>query len=199
MSDTPEHMGPPAPAGGATPPPKPPAPPAAKKEAAPDPLKAEVPSVALERLRAQFGAAIEAVSYHAGQVSVRVDLGAIGEVLRFLRDDEACRFDLLADLCGADFPEDPKRFELNYHLFSIPHGHLLRLKVRVAEAEAVATATGVWSTADWFEREVFDLLGVSFTGHPDLRRILLPEHWRGHPLRKEYPLAGYPDQHLRLR
>ena len=120
-------------------------------------------------------------------------------VLRFLRDDPACRFDLLIDLCGVDWVVAPERFEVNYHLYSIPHGHFLRVKARFGEGEHAPTATSIWSTADWFEREIFDLFGLTFAGHPDLRRILLPEDWRGHPLRKEYPLAGYPDQHLRLR
>jgi NADH-quinone oxidoreductase subunit C len=177
---------------GATPPPP-------KREPPPDPLKQEVASPPLERLREEHAGAVEEVTYHAGEASVRVGLASLSEVLRFLRDDASCRLDLLVDLCGADFPAEALRFELNYHLYSIPRGHFLRVKVRVAEGQAVPTASGIWATADWFEREIYDLLGVAFEGHPDLRRILLPDQWRGHPLRKEYPLAGYPDQHLRLR
>ena len=109
----------------------------------------------------------------------------MNDVLRFLRDDDACRCDLLVDLCGADYPERDKRFEVNYHLYSIPVGHFVRVKVRVAEGEPVASATAVWSTAEWFEREIYDMFGVPFRDHPDLRRILMPEDWRGHPLRKE--------------
>jgi len=198
MADTPdEKPSPPSGPGGTAPPGPPPAPP--RKEAAPDPLKAEVPSVALDRLRTAHAAALGEVSYHARQVSVRIAPASLLSVLRFLRDDEACRFDLLIDLCGVDWVAPLERFEVNYHLYSIPRGHFLRLKARFGEGEAAPSATSIWSTADWFEREIFDLFGLSFAGHPDLRRILLPEDWRGHPLRKEYPLAGYPDQHLRLR
>jgi NADH-quinone oxidoreductase subunit C len=194
MADTPNDKGSPP----ASTPPSAPAPPP-RKEAAPDPLKAEVASVPLDRLRAHHAEALGEVAYHAGQPSVRVATAALESVLRFLRDDEACRFDLLIDLCGVDWVSPPERFEVNYHLYSIPRGHFLRVKARFGEGEAAPTATAIWSTAEWFEREIFDLLGLSFAGHPDLRRILLPENWRGHPLRKEYPLAGYPDQHLRLR
>jgi len=162
-------------------------------------LKAEVPSVALDRLRTAHAEALAEVTYHSRQVSVRIAPASLLSVLRFLRDDEACRFDLLIDLCGVDWVAPPERFEVNYHLYSIPRGHFLRLKARFGEGEAAPSATSIWSTADWFEREIFDLFGLTFAGHPDLRRILLPEDWRGHPLRKEYPLAGYPDQHLRLR
>jgi len=198
MAATPDEKAPPAsgPVGSA-----PPGPPAAppRKEVPPDPLKAEVPSVALDRLRAAHAGALGEVAYHAGQVSVRVAPAALLSVLRFLRDDEACRFDLLMDLCGVDWVATAERFEINYHLYSIPRGHFLRVKARFGEGEAAPSVTSIWTTADWFEREIFDLFGLTFTGHPDLRRILLPEDWRGHPLRKEYPLAGYPDQHLRLR
>ena len=179
--------------GGAKPePPKKPEPP-------PDPLAAEVLSVPLDRLRETFPDEIEEVVHHAGQVSVLVRSARLGEVLGFLRDDEACQCDLLIDQCGADFPDREQRFEVIYHLYSIPKGHFLRLKVRAAEGEEVPTATGLWPTADWFEREIFDLFGVPFRDHPDLRRILMPDHWRGHPLRKDYPLAGHPDQHIKLR
>jgi NADH-quinone oxidoreductase subunit C len=197
MADDSDNKGPERPKG----PEKPAAPPSPppKKEAAPDPLKREVPCVALDRLRESVGDAVEEVAFHADQASVRIPSERLLEVARFLRDDEASRCDLLVDLCAADYPDRDQRFEICYHLYSIPHGHFLRLKVSAAEDESVPSVVDVWSTADWFEREAFDLFGVPFEGHPDLRRILLPDHWRGHPLRKEYPLAGFPDLHLKLR
>jgi NADH-quinone oxidoreductase subunit C len=174
--------------------PKPPPPPPR-----PDPLKAEAPCPPLDRARQAHGEAIEEVTWHAGEASIRVRMDRLIEVLRFLRDDEACGMDLLVDLCAADYPDRAERFEVVYHLYSIPRGHFLRVRVRTGEGRPVPSVTGLWATADWMEREAFDLFGVVFTGHPDLRRILMPDGWRGHPLRKEYPLAGFPDQHLRLR
>ena len=102
-------------------------------------------------------------------------------------------YDLLADLCGADNgPEEDPRYEINYHLFSTKHYGRLRLKVLVSEDEPkVASVTSVWKTANWHERETFDMFGVVFEGHPDLRRILLPSDFDGHALRKDYPLRGY--------
>jgi len=184
-----ETKGSPPTGGDAPPAPKPPA----------DPLKAEVASPPLDRLREVFPDAIEEVVHHAGEASVRMALSRLPEVLRFLRDDDACRMDFLVDECGADYPDRDERFEILYHLYSVPLGYFLRVRVRVADGVPVPSATGIWSTADWFEREIFDLLGVRFLDHPDLRRILMPEDWRGHPLRKDYPLAGFPDQHLKLR
>ena len=174
-------------------------PPPARKDPPPDPLKAEVPCVPVDRLREMFPDEVEEVSYHAGEASARVGRGRLVEILRFLRDDDACRMDLLMDQCGADYPDREERFEILYHLYSIPRGHFLRLRVRTSESDAVSSATAVWSTANWFEREIFDLFGVRFADHPDLRRILMPDDWQGHPLRKEYPLSGFPDQHLKLR
>jgi len=102
-------------------------------------------------------------------------------------------FDFLADLCGVDLgPEEEPRFEVNYHLFSTKTYQRFRLKVRVNEDDAhIPTVTGIWRTANWHERETFDLVGVIFDGHPDLRRILLPDDWQGHALRKDFPLRGY--------
>jgi NADH-quinone oxidoreductase subunit C len=100
---------------------------------------------------------------------------------------------MLADLCGCDRgPEEDPRFEVNYHLFSTTHYHRLRLKVLLSEDDPnVETVTDLWKTADWHERETYDLLGIVFKGHPDLRRILLPSDFDGHALRKDYPLRGY--------
>jgi NADH-quinone oxidoreductase subunit C len=110
-------------------------------------------------------------------------------VCRLLRDDPALSYDLLADLSATDWPDREKRFEINYHLLSLHTRTRARLKVCVAEGEAVPTVVGVWSTANWQEREIFDMFGVPFDGHPDLRRILMPDDWEGHPLRRDYPLG----------
>lgn len=194
MADQTDSKGPKGPDKPATPPPAPP-----KKEAPPDPLKAEVPSRALDKLKETFGAALQEVVHHAGQISVHIPAERLLDIALWLRDDEDCRMDFLMDLCAADYPDRDQRFEISYHLYSVPHNHFLRVKVSAAEDESVSSVTAAWSGANWFEREIYDLFGVPFDGHPDLRRILLPENWRGHPLRKEYPLAGFPDLHLKLR
>lgn len=126
-----------------------------------------------------------------GEVTVVTPRDSIIEACAFLRDDQG--FDMLADLCGADRgPEEDPRFEVNYHLFSTKHHNRLRLKVLLSEDDPhVETVTSLWRTADWHERETYDMFGVIFDGHPDLRRILLPSDFDGHALRKDYPLRGY--------
>ena len=126
-----------------------------------------------------------------GEVTIIVPREAIVGVCEFLRDENG--FDMLADLCGCDRgPEDDPRFEVNYHLFSTSHYRRLRIKVLLSEDDPhVETVSSVWKTADWHERETYDLFGVVFDGHPDLRRILLPSDFDGHALRKDYPLRGY--------
>jgi NADH-quinone oxidoreductase subunit C len=126
-----------------------------------------------------------------GEVTVFVPREAIVDVCWVLKKKHG--FDMLADLCGADRgPEEDPRFEVNYHLFSTIHYNRLRLKVLLTEDEPnVKTVTTVWKTANWHERETYDLLGIIFDNHPDLRRILLPSDFDGHALRKDYPLRGY--------
>lgn len=128
-----------------------------------------------------------------GETTVVVPRSHIVEACQFLKATPGFDFDFLADLCGFDRgPEEEPRFEVNYHLFSTTRHHRLRLKVVLDEEDAhVPTVTGVWRTANWHERETYDLFGVIFDGHPDLRRILLPEDWQGHALRKDFPLRGY--------
>jgi len=128
-----------------------------------------------------------------GETTVIVPREHIVEACTFLKTAPGSDFDLLTDLCGFDRgPEEEPRFEVNYHLFSTTRYHRLRLKVVLNEEDAhVPTVTGVWRTANWHERETYDLFGVIFDGHPDLRRILLPEDWQGHALRKDFPLRGY--------
>lgn len=145
----------------------------------------------VDALKQENGAwAADVVEGH-GEVTVTVPRESIADACAFLRDSHG--FDMLADLCGADRgPEEDPRFEVNYHLFSTKHYSRLRLKVLLSEDDPhVETVTTLWHTANWHERETYDLFGVVFDGHPDLRRILLPSDFDGHALRKDYPLRGY--------
>jgi NADH-quinone oxidoreductase subunit C len=123
----------------------------------------------------------------------------IVDVCNALKFGLDAKFDFLADICGADLGvEEEPRFEVNYHLFSTTKHHRVRLKVVLNESNVhVPTVTGVWRTANWHERETFDLFGIIFDGHPDLRRILLPDDWQGHALRKDFPLRGYEPYSLK--
>ena len=134
-----------------------------------------------------------------GEVTAIVPALHIVDVCAALKARADTRFDFLADLCGADRGvEEEPRFEVNYHLFSTTKHHRLRLKVLLNENNVrVPTVTGVWRTANWHERETFDFFGVVFEGHPDLRRILLPDDWQGYSLRKDFPLRGYEPYSLK--
>jgi len=186
----------------ATPPATPgaPKPPVKKKEEGPKPTDASNhPFVG--KLKAQFGAGVGEALEFLGQLSVRVERERIAEVCAFLRDDEETRFDYLSDVTCVHYPERGARpFEVVYNLFSIDLNQRIRLKVDTDDSAGVASVTGVWPAANWMEREVYDLFGVPFNGHPDLRRLLLPLDWDGHPLRKDYPLEfvenGWTVKHL---
>ena len=145
----------------------------------------------VEKLKAENPAWVADLKNTFGEVTIFVPRESIVDVCWILKTKHD--FNMLADLCGADRgPEEDPRFEVNYHLFSTKHHNRLRLKVLVSEDEAnVPTVVTVWKTANWHERETFDLFGVVFDGHPDLRRILLPSDFDGHALRKDYPLRGY--------
>ena len=148
----------------------------------------------LDRLRGRFGAALVETHAHRGDHTAVVERAAIVDVLRFCRDDAELGFDMLSDLTAVDFlkfpgREDGPRFEVVYHLYSIAHNHRVRLKVRVDEDDAVVpTAVPLWPIANWLEREVWDMFGIRFEGHPDPRRLLMYEEFVGHPLRKDYPI-----------
>lgn len=144
----------------------------------------------VEKLKAKLPDAIEDVREFRGEYTVRVKPDALVQVCTFLRDDSDCAFDFLSDVCGVDYwPEEP-RLGVNYHLTSTKFQQQLRLQVRLFGSDPrVSTVTSVWPGANWFERETYDLFGVVFTGHPDLRRILLPEDYYGHPLRRDAPLV----------
>ena len=145
----------------------------------------------VDKLKEEDSAWVTSVKDALGEVTVIVPKESIVDVCWVLKTKHS--FDMLADLCGADrgVEEDP-RFEVNYHLFSTKHYNRLRLKVLLADEDAtVKSVTSVWKTANWHERETYDLVGIKFEGHPDLRRILLPSDFDGHALRKDYPLRGY--------
>ena len=145
----------------------------------------------LTNLRERFGDAVRDVAGHRGEVTVELPRERLVEVCTWLRDHPSTRFRLLSDLSGTDYPDRPDRLCVDYHLYSFDHNVRLRLKVRVSvEDPHVPSVTGVWPTADWHEREVYDFFGVRFDGHPNLIRILMPEDWQGYPQRKDYPLGG---------
>ncbi|MET3660721.1 NADH-quinone oxidoreductase subunit C [Aquamicrobium ahrensii] len=126
-----------------------------------------------------------------GELTITVAPADIVKLARFVRDDAKCRFVSMIDVCGADYPARFDRFDVVYHLLSPTKNLRLRLKVHAGEETVVPSVTGIWPGADWFERETYDLYGVLFSGHPDLRRILTDYGFEGHPLRKDFPLTGF--------
>jgi NADH-quinone oxidoreductase subunit C len=149
-------------------------------------------NAAVQKLRDWDKQVVAEVIEFRGETTVVVPEQRLVRVAEYLASEPSLRFTFLSDLTTVDrFPMEP-RFELNYHLLSIERSLRLRLRVRVPGAQPeVPTVTGVWPTANWHERESFDLFGIRFHGHPDLRRILMPEEWEGHPLRKDYPVEGF--------
>lgn len=126
-----------------------------------------------------------------GELTIVVKREDIVSVLRFLRDDSQTQFWNIIDICGVDFPEREERFELVYHLLSPRLNARIRVKISTDEQTPVASVTGIYPGANWFEREAWDMYGILFTGHPDLRRLLTDYGFEGHPLRKDFPLTGY--------
>jgi NADH-quinone oxidoreductase subunit C len=135
---------------------------------------------------------VTGAKYDRGEMTITVERTRIREACALLRDDPNCAFNFFSDVTCVDrYPSDP-RFEVIYHLLSISKRERVRLKVLLEGSDpALESVTSVWPAADYFEREVFDLFGVRFSGHPYLRRLLMPEDWEGHPLRKDYPVEGY--------
>ena len=150
------------------------------------------PLVALgEHIRASLGDAVLGFEVAFGDLAVTVQRDSIVNVATFLRDDPKCRFIGFIDVCGADYPAREFRFDVVYHLLSPHLNQRIRLKLETDEGTPVPSICGVFSGADWFERETYDLYGVQFSGHPDLRRILTDYGFDGHPLRKDFPLTGF--------
>lgn len=185
-----------SPAPPSTPPAKAPAaaPPAAAppKPAVPPPPK---PPVQLQtplnnelvgRVRAKFGTALVEAMEDRKQAIVIVECERLGEVAQYLRDEE--KFDLLSDLTAVDWPKREKRFDVVLNLYSFAKNERLRVKAKAGDGEQVPSVAGIWPTANWLEREAFDMFGIIFAGHPNLTRILLPDQWQGYPLRKDYDI-----------
>jgi NADH-quinone oxidoreductase subunit C len=161
--------------------------PVKKKEEGPKPVDASGHPL-VKKLRDRFDGAVTEATEFLGQLSVRIERSRIVEVCDALKRDEDTPFNYLSDLTCVHYPDQREApFEVVYNLYSIPANQRVRLKVSV-NGEGVESVTSVWPSADWLEREVYDLFGVVFRNHPDLRRILLPPDWEGHPLRKDYPL-----------
>src|SRR5215217_5682969 len=175
-----------------------PKPPVKKKDEGPKPTDAGEHAL-VKKLKAKFGDAIGDAVEFIGQLSVNLGRESIVDVCNFLRSDTETRFDYLSDLTCVHYPDRREApFEIVYNLFSIEFNERVRLKVRTSES--IESVTSVWPAANWLEREVFDLFGVGFSNHPDLRRLLLPPDWVGYPLRKDYPLEfienAWTEQHL---
>ncbi len=160
----------------------------------------EYSSVIENKLRIRFPKAVLNLKNFRGEMTFSIDKDAIEEVSQFLHDDDALAFDFLSDLCGVDTTSLDKSnsLEVVYHLYSIKKNHRVRLKVKLPVTNpTLRSVTGVWKTADWHEREAYDMYGITFEGHPNLVRILTPDGFKGHPLRKDYPLKGRQPNSLR--
>jgi NADH-quinone oxidoreductase subunit C len=145
---------------------------------------------ACELLREKFPEAVQAVSEFRGETTVVVDKRQLRAVMTFLKESEETLYDFPVDIAGVDSGSESPRFFVVYLLHSIKFNNRLRVKIPVAEGAALDTVSDIWKAADWMEREVYDMFGITFNNHPDMRRILLPDDFVGHPLRKEFPLKG---------
>jgi NADH/F420H2 dehydrogenase subunit C len=156
----------------------------------PPPPADKTPPAFIATLEAAMPGAVTAISYWVGDWTIIVPVARILDVARHLRDAPDAAFDVCSDVTATDWPVRAERFDLVYCLASTRFAHRIRVKARVGETQPVASVTPVWTAANWLEREVYDMFGVDFTGHPDRRRILMPDDWQGHPQRKDYPLEG---------
>lgn len=190
----------------------PPAAPATDKAAAPEkkPAREEIPTYLdisqdplVLRLGQSFSGAVLSAQSFLNQKILTIDAPSILPVCDFLKEDSECEFDLLEDLTAVDYPDREKRFVVVYHLCSLQRNTQVRLKCNIGEHEEISSVTPVWSGANWLEREVYDMFGIVFSGHPDLKRILLPLDWVGHPLRKDHDLRKQDEdwirRHLQIR
>jgi len=155
------------------------------------------PTEIAEKIKQEFPDQVIDIVEFRDQVSVIIKRDRLFNVCKYLHDDATLSLDHLRDLCGVDYLNKKEvRFEVVYNLYSIRHHHMIRLRAEVPENDPkIQSVTQIWAGADWHERECFDMFGITFNGHPDMRRILMPEDWEGYPLRKDYPLNGPDPEH----
>ena len=142
-----------------------------------------------------YGSGITALT-HLGQNYLEVDRSLIPDILRLLRDDE--QFDYCVDITAAHYPKREKQFDVVWILYSFARNERIRVKTQIADGDSIASSVSIWTTANWLEREVFDMFGIKFDGHPDLKRILLPDGWKGHPLRKDYGIIQQDNEWVQI-
>jgi len=178
-----------------------PAAPAAAKPAAPAAAKAAVPvptpwdSPLVAKLKREYGSGIEPLT-HLGQNYMVVDRSLIPEILQILRNEE--KFDYCVDLTAVHYPKREKQFDVVWVLYSFPRNERIRVKTQIVDGETLPSSVPIWATANWLEREVFDMFGIKFDGHPDLKRILLPDGWKGYPLRKDYGILQQDNEWVQI-
>jgi NADH-quinone oxidoreductase subunit C len=179
---------------------KPAAPAAAKPAAAPPKPAAPVPepweSELTARLRQQYGSGIQEASIYLGQRYMVVDSSILLEILMRMREEEG--FDYCVDITAVHYPKREQQFDMVYVLYSFAKNERIRVKSRIKDGQHVPTAVGLWETANWLEREAYDMFGIVFDGHPDLKRILLPDEWKGHPLRKDYDILKQDQEWVQI-
>lgn len=168
-----------------------PAPPAKPAGPVPVPWEGEIVS----RLKRQYGSGVDAQSY-LGQNYFVVDSSILPEILRMLRDEE--RFDYCVDITAVHYPQREKPFDVVWILYSFAHNQRVRVKAMFADGEVLPSVTSLWATANWLEREAYDMFGIRFEGHPDLKRILLPDDWKGYPLRKDYGILQQDSEWVQI-
>lgn len=152
-------------------------------------------TILIDNLKQRFEDGIVATSRYKDEVTHLVSKSALLSICEFLKTDPALQMNYLVDVIGVDYAPASPRFEVVYHLYSIPRKHRIRLKVKIEESESLPSVTGIWPAADFPEREAYDMYGIIFDGHADLKRIYMPHDWEGFPLRKDYPLKGYKDEY----
>ena len=156
-----------------------------------------------EHIARQLPAAIQRKTVIHDELTLQIAREEIVKVMKFLRDDPSCRFEILIDICGVDWPARANRFDVVYHLLSPRLNQRIRVKLETDQSKPIESVVGLFSVANWFEREAYDMFGVLFSGHPDLRRLLTDYGFQGHPMRKDFPLTGYvevryDDEHKRV-
>jgi NADH-quinone oxidoreductase subunit C len=176
---------------------KPAAPVAAKPVPKPEGPKPEPwESDPVSRLRSQYGSGIREASTYLGQKYLVVDTTIVYEILLSMRNDEL--FDYCVDITAVHYPKREEQFDILYVLYSFHHNERVRIKAQIKDGNHVRSAVGIWETANWLEREVYDMFGIVFDGHPDLKRILMPDSWTGHPLRKDYPILQQDQEWVKI-